>query len=49
MRAIESRLRKLKQVTHSRPIAFVWLDQQNEAKLRAEIAEREAKGFRVVV
>jgi hypothetical protein len=48
MRIVESRLRKLEQVTH-RPIASVWLDQQNEAELRAEITEREAKGFRVVV
>jgi hypothetical protein len=47
MRTIERRLRKLEQVTH-RPIAFVWLDQQNEAELRAEIAEREAICFRVV-
>jgi hypothetical protein len=48
MRTIERQLRKLEQVTHG-PIAFVWLDEQNEAELRAEIAEREAKGFRVVV
>jgi hypothetical protein len=47
MRAIESRLRKLEQVTHSRPMASVWLDLQNEAELRVEIAERAA--FRVVV
>jgi hypothetical protein len=28
-----------------KPIAFVWLDQQSEAELRAQIAERKAKGF----
>jgi hypothetical protein len=48
MRNIESRLRKLEQVKQ-RPIAFVWLDQQNESELRAQIAEREAKGYRVLV
>jgi hypothetical protein len=48
MRYIESRLRKLEQVTH-RPIAFVWHDQQNSAELRAQIAERETKGYRVLV
>jgi hypothetical protein len=49
MRTIESRLRKLEQVVTPKPIASVWLDQQNEAELRPEIAERQAKGFRVVV
>jgi hypothetical protein len=43
MRTIESRLQKLEQVTQ-RPIAFVWLDRQNETELRAQIAERQAKG-----
>ena len=49
MRTVEGRLRKLEQIVTPRPIASVWLDQQNEAELRAEITEREAKGFRVVV
>jgi hypothetical protein len=53
MRTIERRLRKLEQVTH-RPIAFVWLE-QNEAELRAEIAERKlyvfelSKTFQVLI
>ena len=29
-----------------RQIAFVWLGMQSEAELRAQIAEREANGFR---
>jgi len=32
-----------------RQIAFVWLGMQSEAELRAQIAEREANGFRVFV
>jgi hypothetical protein len=48
MRHMESRLRKLEEVKQ-RPIAFVWHDQQNKAELRAQIAEREAKGFRALV
>jgi hypothetical protein len=31
------------------PIATIWWGEQSEAELQAEIAEREAKGFRVVV
>ncbi len=48
MRNIENRLLKLEEVKQ-RPIAFVWQDQQNEAELRDQIAEREAKGFRTLV
>ena len=32
-----------------RSIAFVWLSMQSEAKLRAQIAERKANGFRIFV
>jgi len=38
MRTIERQLRKLEQVTHG-PIAFVWLDEQNEAELRIASTE----------
>ncbi len=45
--SIENRLRKLEQVT--KPIACIWGDQQSDAELQAEIAEREAKGLEVHV
>jgi hypothetical protein len=34
--------------TGDKPIAIIWWDKQSEAELQAEIAEREAKGFRVM-
>ena len=49
MRNIDMRLRKLEVATAQKAIAFVWWGQQSEAELQAEIAQREAKGFRVVV
>ena len=48
MRAILSRLRRLERGT-DKPISLLWLDQQDDAELQAEIAERKAKGFRVLV
>ena len=47
MRNIDARLRKLEAV--HKPIATIWWGKQSEAELQAEIAEREAKGFRVIV
>ena len=49
MRNIDARLRKLEATTSPKPIATIWWGEQSEAELQAEIAEREAKGFRVVV
>ena len=49
MRNIDVRLRKLEAATRHKPIAMIWWDQQTKAELQVEIAEREAKGFRVVV
>jgi hypothetical protein len=49
MRNFNVRLRKLEATTAQKPIATIWWGQQSEAELRTEIAEREAKDFRVVV
>ena len=48
MRNIDVRLRKLEAETVNKP-AIIWWDKQSEAELQTEIAEREAKGFRVMV
>jgi hypothetical protein len=49
MRTMDLRLRKLEAAKGNKPIATIWWGEQSEAELQAEIAEREAKGFRVVV
>jgi hypothetical protein len=51
MHNTDLRLRKPETATGTNPIATIWWDQhrQSEAELQAEIADREAKGFRVVV
>jgi hypothetical protein len=49
MRNIDVRLRKLEAATGNKPIATIWWGEQTEAELQAEIAEREAKGFHVIV
>ena len=49
MRNLDARLRKLEAATGNKPIATIWWGEQSEAELQAEIAEREAEGFRVVV
>jgi hypothetical protein len=49
MRNIDLRLRKLETATVHKPIATIWWGDQSEVELQAEIAERVAKGFRVVV
>jgi len=49
MRNVDARLRKLEAATGKKPIATIWWDEQSEAELQAEIAERGANGFRVVV
>jgi hypothetical protein len=48
MSNIDARLRKLEAETGDRPLVIIWWDKQSEAELDAEIAEREAKGFRVM-
>jgi hypothetical protein len=45
----EVRLRKLEAAMGHKPIATIWWGEQSESELQAAIAEREAKGFRVVV
>ena len=49
MRNIDVRLRKLEAETGDKRIDIIWWDKQSEAELQAEIAERGAKGFRVMV
>jgi hypothetical protein len=49
MRNIESRLQKLEHTTPLKPLATIWWAAQSEAELKAEVAERESKGFRVLV
>jgi hypothetical protein len=49
MRNMDLRLRKLETATMHRSLAIIWWDQQSDAELKAEIAEREAKGFHVLV
>jgi hypothetical protein len=49
MRNIDLRLRKLETATMHKPLAFIWWDLQSDAELKAEIADQEAKGFRVLV
>ena len=49
MRNFNVRLRKLEVATAYKPIATIWWGQQGESELQAQISEREAKGFRVVV
>ena len=49
MRNIDARLRKLEAATSPKPIATIWWGEQSKAELQAKIAEREAKGFRVIV
>jgi hypothetical protein len=49
MRNIDARLRKLEATMGDKPVATIWWGEQSEAELQAEIAEREAKGFRVIV
>ena len=45
MRNSDMRFAKARCCDEAKPIATIWCDQQSEAQLRAEIAEREAKGF----
>lgn len=51
MRKMDMRLQKLEAATGNKPIAIIWwdMDKKSETELQAEIAEQEAKGFRVVV
>jgi hypothetical protein len=49
MRNMDVRLRKLERATAYKPIATIWGDKQSEGELEAEIAERAAKGFQVMV
>jgi hypothetical protein len=49
MRNSDMRFAKARCCDEAQPIATIWCDQQSEAELQAEIAEREAKGFRVIV
>jgi hypothetical protein len=49
MRNMNLRLRKLETATIQKPLALIWWDHQSDAELKAEIAEREARGFQVVV
>jgi hypothetical protein len=49
MRNIDLRLRKLEAARGNKPIATIWWGEQSKAELQAEIAEREAKGFHVIV
>jgi hypothetical protein len=49
MRNMDLRLRKLEIATAHRSLSIMWWDRQSDAELKAEIAEREAKGFQVLV
>jgi hypothetical protein len=49
MRNIDARLRRLEAAMGDKPIATIWWGEQSEAELQVEIAEQEAKGFRVIV
>jgi len=49
MRNMDLRLQKLETATIHKRLAFIWWDRQSDAELTAEIADRRAKGFQVVV